>query len=45
MCDRGTSSTEGTRMRNMDVGLHRYAIKDTTGVGSIISCEFVVRVR
>ena len=44
MCDRGTSSTEATRMRNLDVGLHGYKMKDKIGVGSIISCKFVVRV-
>ena len=45
ICDRGTNSIEATRMKNLDVGLHRYTIKDTTGVGSITSISFKFAVR
>jgi len=33
------TAAQATRMRNLDVGLHGYTIKDKVGVGSIISCK------
>ena len=43
-CYRDTSSIQATIMRNLDVGLHGYTIKEKVGLGSIMSCKFAVRV-